>query len=261
MQLGLCASAIASASAIAPSGLDYVEENVQNFLAPEGPETEFANRLAQAGAAARNIRAACCFLPGSHKCVGPQVDEARLLAYAESAFARARRAGIDTIVFGSGGARAVPEGFSAATAFIQFTDLLAKLAPIAARHGVTIVVEPLNRGEVNFINTLDEGAAVVARVNHPHVRLLADLFHMLRNDETPDAITRHGALLAHTHIAEKETRSAPGAKGDDFRPFLRALRAAGYDHRMSLECGFGDLGAELGGALKTLRGQLADAGY
>ena len=261
MLIGLCTSALANAAVIAPSGLDYIEENVQTFLAPEGPDTEFTARLASCANAARTISVGCCFLPGSHRCVGPQVDEARLLAYAESAFARARRTGIDTIVFGSGGARAVPEGFSAATAFTQFISMLGKMAPIAARHGVTIVVEPLNRGEVNFINTIDEGAEVVNRVGHPSVRLLADLFHMLRNGETPDAITRHGALLAHAHLAEQETRSAPGIKGDDFRPFLRALRQVGYDRRLSLECAFGNLGSELDGSLKVLRGQLADAGY
>jgi sugar phosphate isomerase/epimerase len=84
---------------------------------------------------------------------------------------------------------------------------------------------------------------------------------MLRNDEGPEALTRHGPLFAHTHIAEKETRSAPGVKGDDFHPFLKALRAGGYDHRMSLECGFGDFAAEIGPSLKALRQQLQDAGF
>jgi sugar phosphate isomerase/epimerase len=261
MLLGLCTSAISSAKPVAAAALDYVEENVQSFLAPESPVAEFEKRLGQAAACARNIAAACCFLPGTHKCTGPQVDETRLLAYAGEAFRRARRSGIDTIVFGSGGARALAEGFPVASAVEQFATLLAKLGPLAARHGVTVVVEPLNRGECNFINTLDEGAEVVRRVDHPNVRLLADLFHMLRNDETPDAIRRHGDLLAHTHIAEKETRSAPGVRGDDFRPFLKALRAAGYDRRMSLECSFTDLAGELPGALKALRTQLADAGY
>lgn len=261
MLLGLCASAVGSAKALAAAPLDYVEEHVQNFLAPEGPEDAFAQRLAQAGVAARCTVAANCFLPGALKCTGPQIDEARILAYARTAFARAERAGIDTIVFGSGGARQVPDGFSTATAFEQFIALLTRLAPLAARHGVTLVVEPLNRGECNFINTVDEGAEVVRRVDQPAVRLLADLYHMLRNGEGPEALTRHGALLAHTHIAEKEKRTGPGIAGDDFRPFLTALRAGGYDRRMSLECGFPDLEADLARSLKALRGQLADAGY
>jgi len=261
MLLGCCTSAIAQAKIIAPSGLDYVEENVQSFLAPEGSDADFAKRVQQSTLAARGIHAACCFLPGGLTCVGPSVDDARLDAYAKTAFARAQRVGMETIVFGSGGARGIPDGFSRATAQAQFVTVLRRFAPIAARYGVTLVVEPLNRGECNFINTIDDGAEIVNEVDHPHVRLLADLFHMMRNDEGPDSLTTHGALFAHTHIAEKETRSAPGIKGDDFRPFLRALRAGGYNHRMSLECGFADFGQELAPSLAALRGQLADAGY
>jgi hypothetical protein len=63
------------------------------------------------------------------------------------------------------------------------------------------------------------------------------------------------------HIAERETRSAPGVKGDDFRPFLRELRRGGYDHRISFECGWGDLAKELPTAVATLRRQLAEVGY
>lgn len=261
MLLGCCTSAIAQAKAIAPSGLDYVEENVQAFLAPEGNEEDFAKKLVQASLSARTIKAACCFLPGGLKCVGPTVDDARLDRYATVAFARARRAGIDTIVFGSGGARGIPEGWTTDQAFAQFVAVCKRFAPLAAQQGVTIVIEPLNRGECNFINTIDEGAEVVRAVDHPSVRLLADLFHMLRNGEGPESLATHGALLAHTHLAEKETRSAPGVKGDDFRPYLRALRAGGYNHRMSIESGWGDFGAEIGPSLKALRGQLADAGF
>jgi sugar phosphate isomerase/epimerase len=102
---------------------------------------------------------------------------------------------------------------------------------------------------------------VVRRVDHPHLRLLADLFHMRRNGEGPDAITRNGALIAHAHLAEHDTRSAPGVRGDDFRPFLRALRGVGYDRRLSIEGRFQDLRAELTVALPALRRQLVDAGY
>lgn len=261
MLLGCCTSAISNAAVIAPSGLDYIEENVQSFLAPEGSEADFVARVGKSSLAARPIAAACCFLPGGLKCVGPEVDDARLDAYAISAFARARRVGIDTIVFGSGGARGIPEGFSAAKAQEQFLAVLRRFAPLAAKAGVTIVIEPLNRGECNFVNTIDEGAEFVRAVDHPSVRLLADLFHMLRNEEGPESLERHGHLLAHTHLAEKETRSAPGTKGDDFRPFLRALRAGGYNHRMSLECGFTDFSKDLGPSLAALRSQLADAGF
>lgn len=260
MQIGICASAVNQAAALANAPIDYIEEHVQNFLAPEGDDAAFADRLRRAAQSARSVVAACCFLPASLKCVGPAVDMPHLLRWSDAAFGRARRAGIDTIVFGSGGARTAPEGFSATTAFEQYVAALIAMAPIAHRHGVTLVVEPLNRGECNVVNSVDEGGEAVRRCGHPSVRLLADLYHMMKEGEGPDAIRRNGDLIRHTHVAERDRRTPPGIVGDDFRPYLRALREVGYDHRMSIECTFGDMAAELAPAVAALRRQLAEVG-
>jgi sugar phosphate isomerase/epimerase len=259
MLIGLCGNAVASAQAIAAAPLDYVEENVQNFLMAESDDAAFTAKLATVPA--RSILAACCFLPGRLACVGPNVDAAAIDAYAQTAFRRAKTVGIDTIVFGSGGARAVPKDWDPRKAMDQFVDLLKRLAPKARDNGITIVVEPLNRSECNFINSLAEGAEAVTRCNHPSVRLLADIYHMLREDEPPQAIRTHGALLAHVHIAEKKDRTAPGTVGDDFGEYLSALRHTGYDHRISLECKFTDLARELNPSVAALRQQLTAAGY
>ena len=48
-------------------------------------------------------------------------------------------------------------------------------------------------------------------------------------------------------------RTAPGRKGDDFRPYLRALRDIGYDGMISIECRWEDFAAELPRAIRTLR--------
>ena len=58
----------------------------------------------------------------------------------------------------------------------QFIRALEICAPLAEKHGVTLVVEPLNRAECNLVNTAVEGAVAVARVNRPHIRLLVDFF-------------------------------------------------------------------------------------
>jgi sugar phosphate isomerase/epimerase len=155
----------------------------------------------------------------------------------------------------------VPEGFSGAKAFEQYVDLLRQFAPLAEENGVTIVVEPLNRGECNLVNTVLEGAEAVQRANHPAVKLLVDLFHMLRNGESPDDIVKVGPLIRHAHLAENKDRAAPGTHGEDFRPFLRALRRTGYNERLALEPIWTDLPGQLAAALAETRRQLADAGY
>jgi len=258
MHLGLCTSASANAPIVAGSALDYVEENVQSFLAPRDADAAaWQGRLQAARACGKPIRAANCFLPGDLPCVGPKVDRAAIRAWASTAFVRAKQAGIVTIVFGSGGSRRIPEGFDRAEARRQFVDLLRELGPLAAAQGVTLVVEPLNSGECNFITSVDEGAAIVRDAGTPGVRLLADIYHMLKDGEGPDAITRAGDLLKHVHIAEKEKRTAPGVAGDDFAPYLRTLAGIGYDGNLSIESGWQDLASQLPKALVELKRQLA----
>jgi sugar phosphate isomerase/epimerase len=205
--------------------------------------------------------AANVLLPATLKCSGPDVDYARLERYGQTVFRRAREIGMTLIVFGSAGARMVPEGFSISKAFEQYVDILRQFGPVAEANGVTIVVEPLNRGECNLVNTVLEGAEAVRRANTSGVKLLVDIFHMLRNDESPDDILKVGPLIRHAHVAENRDRAAPGTHGDDFRPFLRALRRAGYNDRLALEPTWTELPQQVGPALAELRKQLADAGY
>ena len=260
MQLGLCLHP-ADLTAFKELPFDFIEGHVQNFLKPEAPDTDFAPLAAAARASRRPMPSANCFLPGDLKVTGPAVDQARLARYADTAFARGQSVGLTTIVFGSAGARQVPDGWSAARGYEQYIEALKIVGPIAARHGVTVVVEPLNRGECNLVNTIDEGADAVQRCNHENVRLLVDIFHMLRNGQTPDAIARHADLIVHAHVAENVDRAAPGTGGEDFRPFLRALKKAGRCPRLAIECVWTEPVATAAiPALAALRRQLADAG-
>lgn len=257
MKLGIC-TAPETAASLNGFRFHYVEANVQSFLVPEKPEADFEANLAKTGGLA--VRAANCFLPGDLKVTGPKVDETRLVAWAESAFRRAKRTGIRSIVFGSGGARGLPEGFSPDEGRAQFLQALRLVAPAAEANGVTVVLEPLNTGECNFINTVAEGAGYIREVGHPNIRLLADFFHMLRDGEGPEILLETGDLLAHVHLAEKEKRTAPGVAGDDFRPFLYNLAKTGYSGDLSIECGWGDLAAEHAAAYEALEKQVLDAG-
>lgn len=261
MKLGVCTSASANATILAGSDAAFAEENVQSFLKPrDGDEAAWQQRLAAARACGRPILAANCFLPGDLPCVGPAVDRAAIRAWAETAFRRAGEAGIVRIVFGSGGSRRIPDGFDRARARAQFVDLLRELGPMAHARGVCLVVEPLNSGECNFITSVDEGAAIVRDAGVDGVRLLADIYHMLRDGEGPESIVRAGALLRHVHVAEREKRTAPGVAGDDFSPYLRALARIGYADAISIESGWQDFAAQLPGAMAELRRQV-DAAF
>jgi sugar phosphate isomerase/epimerase len=255
-RLGVCTS-IGNAAILKAGGCDYIEESVQGFLIPDRPEAEFREKARALTGSALRVRACNSFLPGSLKSVGPEPRHDEIVAYAETAFRRARETGIGTIVFGSSGSRSIPEGFDPKEARLQFVRLLRRLGPVARKHGIVVVVEPLQRSECNFINTVAEGAAIVEEAGHPNVRLLADIYHMLRENEGPESLAAADPLLKHVHIAEKDRRTAPGVAGDDFTPYLRALRRIGYAGAISLECRWGDLAAELPAAIEALKCQIA----
>lgn len=255
MDIGVI-TGIEHAPALHAAGCSFVEVNVQGFFRPQADMTEWAANRAAAAAAAVPPTTSCCFLPGALRSTGPEVDQAAIMVYAETAFARAAEVGCEIMVYGSGGSRQVPDGFDYATATKQFTAILRDLGPIAQRHGVTMVVEPLNSGECNFITSVPEGAAIVRAVDHPNIRLLADFYHMLRDGQGPEQLTGHVDLIAHVHVAECAGRTPPGTAGDDFRPYLRAVLEGGYRGRIGLECKWDDLSAQVGPAVAELRSQI-----
>ena len=254
MQIGICVHPN-KAVGLPGDAFDFIEVFVQNFLVPEKDEAEFKPNLDAARSAIKPVTSANGFLPADLKCVGPNLDEARLMRYAETAFHRAEQVGIGIIVFGSGGARRVPEGYPMEQAMDDFSRLLSRLAPIAQRHGVTLVVEPLNKAECNFINSLAEGAEAVERANHPNVQLLADYYHMLRENEPASEVVRFGKVIKHAHVAELAGRAFPGKSREDFRPFFQALAQANYTGKVAIECTWGDISLELESSARYLREQ------
>jgi sugar phosphate isomerase/epimerase len=238
--------------------IDFVEEHVQRLLVPLADQTAFQESAAGITETSIPVSAANSFLPGDLRSTGPEMSVDRVVAYAETAFRRAAEVGIRIIVYGSGGSRQIPEGFSRARAEEQFVEILGALGPLAGRHGILLVVEPLASGDCNFINSLAEGAKAVRACNHESVALLADFYHMARDDEAPDQIAVYGDLIRHVHAAELENRAAPGTRGDDFRPYLRALRKAGYGGAISLECRWTDPVSEAVSGVAALRAQISE---
>ena len=255
MDIGICCSPTDCPDAC--DGLDYVETLVGISLMPRKDAEAFGAALHAARACPLPVRAANCFIPGDMKSTGSDVNEAALDAYVATTMARAAQVGIETIVFGSGGSRQVPDGFDHARAFEQLVAHLRRWGPVAADHGIEIVIEPLC--DCNIITSVGEGAELARRADHPAVRLLCDTWHMVRTDDPPQAIVDAGTLIRHAHCAENENRAAPGAHGEDLRPYFRALKATGYEGGMSLECSWSDMPTQLPSAVAEVRKQIQEA--
>ena len=99
-----------------------------------------------------------------------------------------------------------------------------------------VFLEPLNRYEATFLRRVEQAVELAARIDHPRVTALADLFHMnIEEASMADPIAAAGARLGHVHIADNN-RLQPGAGCLDFGPPFAALKAIGYDGWLSIEC-------------------------
>jgi sugar phosphate isomerase/epimerase len=254
LELGICTK-VDNHKQVKNAGYAFIEEGVRSFLVPAEPEPEFLKNLEKAKASSLPVIACNSFLPGNMKSVGPDPVFSEILQFAETAFKRAKVSGVKIIVFGSGGSRAIPEGFSKEEATRQFIELCKQMGLVAARYRVVVVIEPLNKKECNFINSVAEGGEIVKAVDHPNIRLLADLYHMKMDNEGPENIIKYGKLLRHVHIAEKKGRSAPGTHGEDFTAYFNALKQVRYKGAVSIECKWEDMEKQAPVALQTIMEQ------
>lgn len=260
MKLGLYVD-IENGSILPNEDFAFIEENLQTLLVPEADDETFAKRLEITRGLQKPVYAVNRFLPPDLRVVGPDVDLARLERWAKTAMSRAEQVGIKILVWGSGATRKIPEGWSREQAREQFLEAVRLVAPIAERHGVTIVIEPVCRHDSNFIMSLADGADIVETVNHPAVRLLADFWHMIHENEPPSEIERFAGMLEHIHLSELGLdRGEPGRRGDDLRAYLRALKNIGYDKGVVIESFWNDVQSETRSGLKNLRMQMQDVG-
>lgn len=231
----LLAAGDASAAMAAEAGFDGLVASVGSHLVPQADDAAFAQRLVAIRALPLPVVGCNSFLPGHLRVTGPDADHHAIERYAAVVFARAQRAGVARIVFGSADARKVPDGYPTERASEQFCALLQRLAPLAADHGITILPETLNRKECNFLTRLRDLVPIVATVDHPAVRLTADLYHMRVEGDLPQDLAAAVPWLAHVEIAEVAKRTAPGIDGDDFRPFFAILKAHGWRGSLNVE--------------------------
>lgn len=239
------------------NGYLYLVESVSKLFSPRTvSDQQFDDNLNQIKRLNLSLYAVNIFIPGELKLVGPLVDEAAILAYAEGVFKRCQLAQVRLVVWGSGGARRVPEGFDPVEAKKQFIAIARKVAVVAQQYQITLALENLNHTETNFIITLAEALEVVQQVNHPNFKLCADIYHMLKENEPAAVIEKTKNYLVHCDLAERENRTPPGVQGDDFREYLRALKKVKYHGKIMLECRWDNLAAQVGPARLYLQKQI-----
>ncbi len=253
MKFGICIGDDSEKIAVCKKlGFDYVESSF-GMLASEDEEKYdcFQEALKKNGFSCISVN---CFLPGSLKVTGPDVDTQALSAYIERGMRRGAALGVKKVVFGSSGARNIIEGFSYETAVKQIVSFLRDIvSPIAEKYGITVVIEPLCSRETNIIESLREGAVFASVVNCGNIRLLVDLYHAYHSCDTNEHIRSMAGMIKHAHVAEPEKRRYP-KPGDAYvySDFINALIFAGCE-TCSVEASCSDFETEAADAIKTLR--------
>jgi D-psicose/D-tagatose/L-ribulose 3-epimerase len=250
VRIGYCGP-LKDIDAVKAAGFDYMEVRTSEIAALS--DADFENAAAKFKQVGLPVLAANLFIPANIKVTGPNIDKDRQREYVRLALDRVSRLGVRVVVFGSGGARQVPEGFSKREAFEQLVDFGKRIAPEARSRNITIAIEPLRQQESNIINNSADELAWVNAVNDPNIQLMIDFYHFSVEKQDPSDILKVQAHLRHLHMANPNGRVMP-LKWDEYNysPFFATLRQIHYDRLISLEVNNANL-AEAPQAIALLR--------
>lgn len=252
-------------------GFDYIEMNLSTTAALS--EEDYTKALDTVLSSPIRAEAFNTMIPAEYPLTGPDVNLDAVQKYLDKAIPRAASFGAKVIVFGSGGARRVPERWNADVAWAQLIAFLRMCLPILNTYGVTLAIEPLRREETNIIHTVREGAALAAAASYPFegenrfasnkprdenvnrvIGVLGDTYHMVSVGEPYSAFVEAAKYLMHVHTAEAVTRVYPSPNdGTDYNGLFAALKIAGYNGRVSIEGMTDDFDADAPKALAVLK--------
>ena len=226
------------------AGFDYIETGLAALYTAEKQEIkEFIGALRE-----NNIKceAVNVLFPGGITLTGENAEFGKVKDYVDAVFEKTKEIGFETVVFGSGGARKCPDGFPKEKATEQIIEIIQNyLAPAAEKYNFTLAIEELNNSETNILNKISEVEYIISKVNHPKIKLLADLYHMgLENDDI-NGLTED--ITAHCHIANPFNKRYYPQKSDSdkainlYKDFFNRLKQINYNKKISIEGGLGGL--------------------
>ncbi|MGH8249021.1 MAG: TIM barrel protein, partial [Gammaproteobacteria bacterium] len=117
----------------------------------------------------------------------------------------------------------------------RFTEALHLLSGVVGRSGGQVLIEPINRYETNYLNTVGEVLEIIERVGSSSIQVLADTFHMnIEERSLEEALRICGHRLGHVHVADSN-RQAPGFGHLNFPRILAVFEEIDYKGYLSAE--------------------------
>ncbi len=127
-----------------------------------------------------------------------------------------------------------------------------ELAAYAEKAGIVLAIESLNRFEAYFLNTIEQAAAYVKRVDHPNFGTMFDTFHANIEEKDPiGTLETNFEAIRHIHISEND-RGTPGKGHAKITETIRMAKRLGYNEWLTIEA-FGRALPDLAAATRVWR--------
>ena len=254
MKFGVCIGTdIEKMKYIKSLGFDYAESHCQEIVRKD---KEYLDAMKATGIP---VIAANCFI--GMKVVGEEKDETKIKEYLETLFANASYLGLKHLVFGSSGARRIPDGMTLEEGRAEIVDFLKNLvAPLAEKYNLPVAIEPLRPEECNAINTVADGVEIAKRAGSPYIKVLADVAHMYVQNESMESLLEYKGMIIHAHTSnpdpapELDKKRIYPKEGDSFSQssFVNALNAIGVEY-CSIEADVLDFESDARDAYEVLK--------
>jgi sugar phosphate isomerase/epimerase len=150
-----------------------------------------------------------------------------------NALQRLAELGCETLVWSDGRARVLPIEGAIAGSKDQVLQFLYMLCTVAADFGMKALIEPLGPRRTNFLNNLPETAEFLAQVRTENISALISHRELGPIGLSASELTDFVELIGHVQLDNPRAYDGPRVcprpdDGCDYRPFLEALRSAGY---------------------------------
>lgn len=232
-------------------GFDYIELPLAQMVALNDADYHYLKE--KLSASGLGCEACNNFFPPHIRLTGNDVDYGKIEDYLAQALGKAAGLGVKVIVFGSPMSKNIPEGFPRDKAWSQLVELLRFIDPLAGENGITVAIEPISKGESNFINTAAEGLKLARDADRENIRLLIDYYHLALENENPEIILEAAPFLKHIHFADPQGRAYPQEVKDEYVAFVNLLKHVGYEGRISIEALSKDFDREAGHSVEIMR--------
>jgi sugar phosphate isomerase/epimerase len=254
VEIGVCADAAHFSDAVR-YGFDYFEPDASEIATmDEGRFAEFRAQVLASPIRCKSFR----ILFRKTRVVGPDVNEREVETYVDRTLGRCQQLGAEIMVYGSGGSRNVPEGFSRDRAWDQIRSFLRMAGDLAARHEMVIGIEALKRPDSNIINKSAESLRLVHELDHPHVKMIVDFYHMFLENEDPQIVWEAREEIVHLHFANPAGRRWPRSASESpgYKPFFDVVKKINFHRGLSIE-GNGTFEADADASMRFFSNMLA----